>query len=169
MFSATPGRNMVGEVGQYGLFGAPVTAYQRYMSDLADHGGSHLKAIGQQYRRAYLPDANAPMATKALQYGMQGVPLAFSAYAAAKTEDPDERNRMLASTASGLIAAPLVGNLGLPGAYLQQQISNLAERAVAKKAVPPQAQYNPVAHAQVALRGARMNQPVMDFGEADAS
>ena len=169
MFSATPGRNMVGEFGQYGLFGSPVTAYQRYMADLANHGGSHLKAIGQQYRRAYLPNANASMLEKGLQYALQGLPLAQTAYAAAKTDDPDERNRMLARTASGLIAAPLVGNLGLPGAYLQQQISNLAERAVAKKAVPPQAQYNPATHAQVALRGARMNQPVMDFGEADAS
>lgn len=169
MFSETRGRNLVGEMGQYGLFGAPVTAYRRYMADLARHDGSHLKAIKQQYRRAYLPDANTPMLLKGLQYAAQGVPLALSAYSAAKTDDPDERNRMLARTASGLIAAPLVGNLGLPGAYLQEQISNIAERAVAKKAVPPQAQYDPATRAQVALLGARMNQPVMNFGEADAS
>ena len=169
MFSATPGRNMVGEAGQFGLFGSPVTAYRQYMADLARHGGSHLKAVGELYRRAYIPDANAPIGLKALQYGLQGVPLAYSAYEAAKTDDPDERNRMLARTASGLITSPLASNLGLPGAYLQQQISNLAERAIAKKPVPPQAQYNPLTHAQVTLRGARMNPPEMNFGEAQAS
>lgn len=168
MFSATPGRGTFGEMGQYGLFGAPVTAYNRYKEDLARHGGSHLRAIGAQYRRAYIPEARSPWA-KGVQYAFNVLPVAATAYNAAKTDDPDERNRMLARTAAGLITTPLTGNLGLPGVYLQQQVSNLAERAVAKKPVPPQASYSPSTHAQVALRGARMNSPTTNFGEAEAS
>lgn len=169
MFSTAEGRGVLGDMAQQGLFGSPVTAYNRYMADLAHHGGSHLKAIGEQYRRAYIPDANMPGWAKGLQYGLTMLPVGMSAYSAANTDDPEERKRMLARTASGLIAAPIVSNLGLPGAYIQQQISNLAERAVAKKPIPQQAQYSPVTHAQVALRGARMNSPIVNVGEAEAS
>lgn len=157
MFSAAPqgtrGRGMLGEIGQAGLFGSPVTAYNRYKEDLQRFGGSHGRAIGEQFRRAYLPAAGESGLGKGLHYALTGGSLVVPAYQAMTTDDPDQRNRMLANLATGIVASPFTSQLGLPGTYVQQQLQNLAERVVARKPVQAQPDYTLSTHGNVVRTG----------------
>lgn len=157
MFSAVPqgarGRGLLGEIGQAGLFGSPVTAYNRYKEDLRRFGGSHGRVIGEQFRRAYLPAAGESGLGKGLHYVLTAGGLAMPAYQAMTTDDPDQRNKMLASLATGIVASPFTSQLGLPGTYVQQQLQNLAERVVARKPVSAQPDYAFETHSDVARTG----------------
>jgi hypothetical protein len=150
-------RGFFGDMAQSALFGSPVSAYKTYKKNVRRLGGSHMKALGEQFRQAYMPAPGTGLAGKGLHYLFTLGGVALPAYQAATTDDPNERQKLLARTAGGLVAAPFTGQLGLPGALIQQQVENLAERAVAGSPPPQQPKYSPATHLGVMNRGVRMN------------
>lgn len=164
MFSQAPvigpqggpgGRGNIGEMLQASVFGSPVTAYNQYKSDLARAGGSHLNALGQIYKRTYLPSAGSHPAAKALQYAFTAGQIGVPAYQALTTDDPEVRKQMLARSAAGLITAPLTSQLGLAGTLAQQGIENLASRAVSSKPVQKPPYYDALTHGRTIAQATR--------------
>jgi hypothetical protein len=154
MFSSNqkPGKlNFIQEMAREGIFGSPVTTYERYRKNLTQPGGGHLKALGSELKNFYWPKPKS--VGEGVWQAATLIPTAYDLYSAARTEDTDTRRGALASATAGILAAPVTSRLGLSGAMLHPLLQSAARGLVQKNAPAYTPTYDPVRHGLRTARG----------------
>ena len=111
----------VGELLRDQAFGSPIDLHRQLTQS-----GDPLHAAGQHLKEFYLPSGSG-VGHKIQLAASLGMP-AYGLYQGLQYGGPENRGKVIGSTAASLLASPFTARLGIPGMAVQGMASNLGGR-----------------------------------------